>query len=251
MEDSAEATPEIEGLLSTEERVLQAPLQLDCQMIAEDEAASVPARFQMTAYYAPHFAALRHLCINGGEEAYLASIGRCVPWSAQGGKSNVFFAKSMDDRYVVKQLTKSEKQSVLEYAPEYFKYVRANVGQGGRSCLAKIVGIYQVQLEYPNGRASSFGKDGAMDFIIMENLFHGCEIQAVYDLKGSERDRYVHETEARNGAPTVLLDDNLRQLHRSSPTLVTPAAFLTLQQSLCDDTSKYIVLYRPIIFTVC
>jgi hypothetical protein len=238
LEESTETTPEVEpSNLSLEERVLQASLQLDCQMIAEDEAASVTARFQMTAYYAPHFAALRQLCVSGGEAAYLASIGRCVPWSAQGGKSNVFFAKSMDDRYVIKQLTKSEKQSVLEYAPEYFKYVSASVGEGGKSCLAKMVGIYQVQIEYPNGRAPSFGKDGLMDLLIMENLFHGCEVQSIYDLKGSERDRYANETEPRNGGPTVLLDDNLRELIRTSPTLVSPAAFLRLQQSLCDDTN--------------
>jgi hypothetical protein len=237
LEDSIETITKVPSALTTEERILESSLQLDCQMIAEDESASVAARFQMTAYYAPHFAALRQLCILGGEAAYLASIGRCVTWSAQGGKSNVFFAKSMDDRYVIKQLTKSEKQSVLEYAPEYFKYVSASVGEGGKSCLAKIVGIYQVQIEYPNGRASSFGKDGLMDFIIMENLFHACEVQSIYDLKGSERDRYANETEPRNGGPTVLLDDNLRELIRTSPTLVSPAAFLTLQQSLCDDTN--------------
>jgi len=235
LEESIEAIPRVDGSLSAEKRVLQASLQLDCQMIAEDESASVAARFQMTAYYAPHFAALRQLCVSGGESAYLASIGRCVPWSAQGGKSSVFFAKTMDDRYVIKQLTKSEKQSVLEYAPEYFKYVSAS--EGGKSCLAKIVGIYQVQMEYLNGRASSFGKDGFKDFIIMENLFHGWEVQSIYDLKGSERDRYVNETESRNGGPIVLLDENLRELIRTSPTLVSPAAFLTLQQSLCDDTN--------------
>ncbi|KAL4529056.1 hypothetical protein Ndes2437A_g03576 [Nannochloris sp. 'desiccata'] len=238
-EESVETRLKVDAGLSVEERVLQASLQLDCQMIAEDKSASGTARFQMTAYYAPHFAALRQLCISGGESAYLASIGRCVPWSAQGGKSNVFFAKSMDDRYVIKQLTKSEKQSVLEYAPEYFKYVGASggEGQGGKSCLAKIIGIYQVQIEYFSARAPSFGKEGLMDFIIMENLFHGCEVQSIYDLKGSERDRYANETESRNGGPTVLLDDNLRELIRTSPTLVTPAAFLTLQQSLCDDTN--------------
>jgi len=234
LEESIEA-PRVDASLSAEKRVLQASLQLDCQMIAEDESASVAARFQMTAYYAPHFAALRQLCVSGGESAYLASIGRCVPWSAQGGKSSVLFAKTMDDRYVIKQLTKSEKQSVLEYAPEYFKYVSAS--EGGKSCLAKIVGIYQVQIEYPNGRAPSFWKDGVMDFIIMENLLHGWEVQSIYDLKGSERDRYANETEARNGGPTVLLDDNLREIIRTSPTLVSPAAFLTLQQSLCDDTN--------------
>jgi 1-phosphatidylinositol-3-phosphate 5-kinase len=130
-----------------DEQVLRAPLQLDCQMIAEDESSlpTTRARFQMTAYYAPHFATLRKLCVAGGEESYLASMRRCVPWAAQGGKSNVFFAKTRDGRYIIKQLTKVEKQSVLEYAPDYFKHLEASLMGDGTSCLAKILGIYQVR----------------------------------------------------------------------------------------------------------
>jgi len=104
------------------------------------------ARFTMTAYYAPHFAALRRLFVAGGEAAFLASIARCQPWSAQGGKSNVFFAKTKDDRYVVKQLTRSEKQSILTLAPDYFKYINGVLTSGGRTCLSKIIGVYQVRV---------------------------------------------------------------------------------------------------------
>ena len=132
-----------------DEQVLRAPLQLDCKMIAEDETSlpATRARFQMTAYYAPHFATLRKLCVAGGEESFLASMRRCVPWAAQGGKSNVFFAKTRDGRYIIKQLTKSEKQSVLEYAPDYFKHLENSLIGEGTSCLAKILGIYQVRQE--------------------------------------------------------------------------------------------------------
>ena len=129
---------------SSVEAILCASVQLDCQMIAEDKSSLSRARFHMTAYYAPHFAALRELCIPGGESEFLASIGRCVPWAAQGGKSNVFFAKTRDDRYIIKQLTKPEKQSVLEYAPDYFKYL-AGLNIENQSSLAKIFGIYQVR----------------------------------------------------------------------------------------------------------
>ena len=222
--------------LSEDEQILRSSVQLDCQMIAEDE--SIPgsrARFQMTAYYAPHFAALRKLILEDGEASYLTSVARSIPWAAQGGKSNVYFAKSKDDRYVIKQLTKSEKQSVLEYAPDYFKYLQASIASGGTSCLAKILGIYQVQLEYANGRSAPFGKDGAIDFIVMENLFHGCDVKSIYDLKGSERDRYAADN-GRN-SPATLLDDNLREANRTNPTLVSPVAFKELQQCLVDDTT--------------
>lgn len=128
--------------------MLASSLQLDCQMLAEDVPATLPsqrAKFAMTAYYAPQFAAVRRIFVRGGEAAYLASIARCRPWLAQGGKSNVFFAKTRDDRYVVKQLTRTEKQSILEFAPDYFRYMMRT---GGSTCLCKILGVYQVCFPY-------------------------------------------------------------------------------------------------------
>ena len=60
--------------------------------------ASHQTSLQVLAYYAPQFAALRWLCIQGGEESFLASISRCRKWESKGGKSNVYFAKSRDER---------------------------------------------------------------------------------------------------------------------------------------------------------
>ena len=83
---------------------------------------NVPLLLQTTAYYAPQFAQLRRHCVVGGEAAFLVSMARCRKWSSRGGKSSAFFAKTRDDRYVVKQLLKSEKQSFLEFAPVYFRW---------------------------------------------------------------------------------------------------------------------------------
>ena len=76
---------------------------------------------QVTAYYAPQFDALRELIVEGGQPVFLACLSRCKKWLSQGGKSNVYFAKTRDERYVVKQLTRSEKQSFLDFAPAYFR----------------------------------------------------------------------------------------------------------------------------------
>ena len=72
----------------------------------------------------------------------------------------------------------------------------------------------------------------------MENLFHNCDVDSIYDLKGSERDRYASESRSKL-SPAVLLDENLRELNQASPTFVSPWAFARLQESLHDDTSKY------------
>jgi hypothetical protein len=63
----------------------------------------------VVAYFAPQFAELRRRSITGGEAAFVASLSRCRKWDSSGGKSNAYFAKSRDERYIVKQLSRSEK----------------------------------------------------------------------------------------------------------------------------------------------
>ena len=76
---------------------------------------------QVTAYYAPQFEALREIVVEGGHPVFTACLSRCKKWLSRGGKSAVYFAKTRDERYVVKQLTRSEKQSFLDFAPAYFR----------------------------------------------------------------------------------------------------------------------------------
>jgi hypothetical protein len=41
-------------------------------------------------------------------------VGCLAQWNAKGGKSGAYFAKTLDDRYVVKQLNAPEMRSFLE-----------------------------------------------------------------------------------------------------------------------------------------
>jgi 1-phosphatidylinositol-3-phosphate 5-kinase len=43
-------------------------------------------------------------------------------WSAQGGKSGAAFSKSLDERLVVKVISRVELQMFLEFAPAYFGF---------------------------------------------------------------------------------------------------------------------------------
>jgi hypothetical protein len=66
-------------------------------------------------------------------------------WEPRGGKSNSFFAKTRDDRFIVKQLSPAERRSFQELAPAYFGHL-ARAMRGGRpTCLAKIMGVYTVR----------------------------------------------------------------------------------------------------------
>jgi hypothetical protein len=95
--------------------LLLSPEPLHVKHAFEDESPGMPwlrARFSVTAYFAPQFAELRRRCIAGGEAAYITSLCRCRKWASRGGKSNAYFAKTRDDRFIVKSLSKPEKVRV-------------------------------------------------------------------------------------------------------------------------------------------
>lgn len=109
----------------------------------ESQNAMGKAKFSVTCYFAEQFDALRKRCCPCDLD-FVRSLSRCRRWSAQGGKSNVYFAKSLDERFIIKQVTKTELESFEEFAPEYFKYLTDSLTSGSPTCLAKVLGIYQV-----------------------------------------------------------------------------------------------------------
>jgi 1-phosphatidylinositol-3-phosphate 5-kinase len=111
----------------------------------DDESPISPdkTKFSVVCYFERHFAALRKKCCPKDTD-YIRSLSRCKRWNAQGGKSNVYFAKTMDERFIIKQVTKTELESFVEFAPKYFKYLMESLTSGSPTCLAKIVGLYQV-----------------------------------------------------------------------------------------------------------
>lgn len=113
-----------------------------------DESSSMgKVKYTVTCYYAKRFDALRRTCCPS-EFDFIRSLSRCKKWGAQGGKSNVFFAKTLDDRFIIKQVTKTELESFIKFAPAYFKYLSESIDSGCPTCLAKILGIYQVWVSF-------------------------------------------------------------------------------------------------------
>lgn len=118
--------------------------------ISFDDKYSIPSdkvKFSVTCYFAKQFNSLRKKCYPG-EFDYMRSLSRCKKWNAQGGKSNVYFAKSLDERFIIKQVTKTELDSFEQFAPHYFKYMMQSINDGSPTCLAKVLGIYQVRTYY-------------------------------------------------------------------------------------------------------
>lgn len=193
-----------------------------------DESSLGKVKYTVTCYYAKHFDALRRTCCPS-EFDFVRSLSRCKKWGAQGGKSNVFFAKSLDDRFIVKQVTKTELESFIKFAPGYFNYLAESIGTRSPTCLAKILGIYQVTSKHLKG-----GKESRMDVLVMENLLFGQNVTRLYDLKGSSRSRYNPDSSGNN---KVLLDQNLIEALPTSPIFVGKKAKRLLERAVWNDTN--------------
>ncbi|KAJ6327355.1 hypothetical protein OIU78_014270 [Salix suchowensis] len=193
-----------------------------------DDSPIGKARYSVTCYYAKRFEAIRRICCPS-ELDYIRSLSRCKKWGAQGGKSNVFFAKTLDDRFIIKQVTKTELESFIKFAPAYFKYLSESISSRSPTCLAKILGIYQVTSKLLKG-----GKETKMDVLVMENLLFRRKVTRLYDLKGSSRSRYNPDS---SGSNKVLLDQNLIEAMPTSPIFVGNKAKRLLERAVWNDTS--------------
>ncbi|CAL1390131.1 unnamed protein product [Linum trigynum] len=184
-------------------------------------------KYTVTCYYAKRFEALRKICCPCDLD-FVKSLSRCKKWGAQGGKSNVFFAKTLDDRFIIKQVTKTELESFIKFGPAYFKYLSQSISTRSPTCLAKILGIYQVSKQVKGG------KETKMDILVMENLLFRRDVTRLYDLKGSSRSRYNPDT---SGSNKVMLDQNLIEAMPTSPIFVGNKAKRLLERSVWNDTA--------------
>ncbi|KAJ6427185.1 hypothetical protein OIU84_022730 [Salix udensis] len=193
-----------------------------------DDSPDGKARYSVTCYNAKGFETLRRMCCPS-ELDFVRSLSRCKKWGAQGGKSNVFFAKTLDDRFIIKQVTKTELESFIKFAPAYFNYLSESIRSRSPTCLAKILGIYQVTSKNLKG-----GKETKMDVLVMENLLYRRKVTRLYDLKGSSRSRYNPDS---SGSNKVLLDQNLIEAMPTSPIFVGNKSKRLLERAVWNDTS--------------
>lgn len=178
-------------------------------------------------FYSEQFEAFRKAC--GVNESFIQSLSRCVKWNSKGGKSGSHFLKTLDNRYILKELSKSELESFVSIAPFYFKYISQSTFNTLTTAIAKIFGFYQVEI-----KNSMNGKTFKMDFLIMENLFYNRTTTRIFDLKGSMRNRHVKQTGKEN---EVLLDENMIEYIYESPVFVREHSKKLLRGSLFNDTS--------------
>lgn len=182
------------------------------------------AKYSVVCLFAKDFADLRGQC-GLSELDYISSLSRCKNWDAKGGKSKSFFAKTIDGRFIIKEIKKTEFYSFVGFASDYFQYMNQCFKLGNQTCLAKILGIYQVKKR----------KSGEKhDLMVMENVTFGRKISRQYDLKGALYSRF---NAAVDGAGDVLLDQNFVNDMNVSPLYVNTKAKRKLQRAVWNDTS--------------
>ncbi|KAD4586336.1 hypothetical protein E3N88_23937 [Mikania micrantha] len=184
------------------------------------------AKYSVACLYAKDFLDLRGQC-GLTELDYISSLSRCKHWNAKGGKSKSFFAKTLDDRFIIKEIKNTEFYSFLGFASEYFGYMTQCFTQGNQTCLAKILGIYQVR------KIKSGVKH---DLMVMENITYCRKVTRQYDLKGALYARY-NAAAAADGGGDVLLDQNFVNDMNVSPLYVNTKAKRNLQRAVWNDTA--------------
>ncbi|XP_068238143.1 1-phosphatidylinositol 3-phosphate 5-kinase isoform X3 [Palaemon carinicauda] len=188
------------------------------------------ARFYCKIFFAEHFRQLRKNIFPYGEEMYIRSLSRCIQWEARGGKSGSVFCKSHDDRFILKEMSRFEMSSFLDFGPAYIHYIVNCDKEQMPTILTRIVGVYRIG--YKNATTNRAQR---MDVLIMENLFYQRNITHKFDLKGSIRNRLVN-TSGKEESELVLLDENLVRMACSSPLYVRPHSKTVLSRAIAADT---------------
>ncbi|KAI3736800.1 hypothetical protein L2E82_26787 [Cichorium intybus] len=180
-------------------------------------------KYSVGCLFANEFLDLRSQC-GLSELDFVAALSRCKHWDAKGGKSKSFFAKTLDGRFIIKEIKKTEYYSFLEFASDYFRYMNECFKFGNQTCLAKILGIYQVRKR----------KSGVKhDLMVMENITYSRNMIRQYDLKGA---LYARFNSSVGVVGDVLLDQNFVNDMNVSPLYVNRKGKRNLQRAVWNDT---------------
>ena len=190
-------------------------------------------KFFCCSYFTAEFHKLRQSILketSERQEKFVQSLASCSRWEAMGGKSGLLFYKTLDDRFVLKQLSIFESQSFLDFAPHYFSYIEQSLKNNVKTLLGKIVGVFKVGF-----KNSVSGAGMNLEFLIMENLFYNRKVSKSYDLKGSVRNRLIKQDAGSQGI--VGLDENFLQVSCEKPLYVNQQDKDILNAAIKRDAS--------------
>lgn len=161
--------------------------------------------FECVVYYPIEFERIRSYFF-AEEFDFIGSLARCTKWVSSGGKSGSNFAKTADERYILKYVKRRELKTYLSLALKYFSYMDDSLIHRYPSALVKILGVFKVTCKRST---SQFQLNAPQYIIVMPNILYGSQMTNVFDLKGTLRNRMAKEQIATGSDPAaVLLDEN-------------------------------------------
>lgn len=169
-----------------------------------------------------------------GTDEYIQSLALSATWSTQGGKSGASFSKSLDGRFVCKVISQLELNMFIDYAPAYFEYMANAFYRDLPTVLCKILGVYTISYERKGDRRLT------QNVVVMENIFHDRAINKTFDLKGSQRARYMEVKE-----PLERFDENLHKRRKARKAGKKHKANTTASEILLDDNLLELTDGRP------
>lgn len=109
--------------------------------------------FQLKIYFPKKFEALRRFYC-GSQYNFIQSLLKTKEWTnVSGGKTKSKFHRSLDDKYVYKEIRKAEFKMFLEFAPQYFDYLCKSFFHNYPCALCKILGAFKIKINtYKNGQ---------------------------------------------------------------------------------------------------
>ena len=197
-------------------------------------------KIEVIIYYPKQFEALR-IAYCSTLEDLLISLNKSKDWDKNtGGKSKARFYKTHDERFILKNINENEFNMFIESGLDYFKYMSKFLFHKMPSVLAKILGAYKIVIKGDN-------KELKYNLILMENIYFGifseinCDFNSpesnirVYDLKGSNVNRYINKNRQKPGQ--VLLDTNFLLDFNKEPVFIESDAYDRLYTALYNDSS--------------
>ena len=117
----------------------------------------------------------------------------------------------------------------LESCLDYFNHINNYLFKNYPSILGKILGMFKVKILKKN-------KEEKFYLVLMENLYYSLPIpKVIYDLKGSERRRFIKEKYKKDNKNQVLLDTNFLDDFKF-PLIIKKNYFDLLISAIKNDT---------------
>ena len=198
------------------------------------------SEYKIKIYFPRQFEALRAVYCATNEE-FIKSIRKSIEWSVSGGKSKANFYKTIDGKYVIKNVSEMEFNMFIGSALNYFKHISKFLFHKMPSAIGKILGAYNIKIKIPGEKEKTFY------IIYMENIYYGMITHInnytfnspdsnimVYDLKGSRINRYVQQNQKKPGR--VLLDTNFLEDFNGEPLFFDFNVFQILLNALNNDS---------------